>query len=159
MLLAYLSPFLHDMLAMLVCATRWLYMHLYTLAYMSMHESCFLVCHPCFNTMKLWTFDPNLHMSLVDATFLFTILLVYLLLVCLLSCLFAHILVSMLAMSITFVYFMPLSYALCTFFFPLRFCWFLVFAFACIHMEQGRLEIGHSLPSASKKGTDASMRI
>ena len=71
MLLAYLSPFLHDMLAMLVCATRWLYMHLYTLAYMSMHESCFLVCHPCFNTMKLWTFNPNLHLSLADATFIY----------------------------------------------------------------------------------------
>ena len=44
-------------------------MHLYTLAYMSMHESCLLVCHPCFNTMKLWTFDPNLHLSPVDTTF------------------------------------------------------------------------------------------
>ena len=36
-------PFLapcDDMLAMmLVCATHWLYMHLYMLAYMSMHES------------------------------------------------------------------------------------------------------------------------
>ena len=38
---------------MLVCATRWLYVHLYTLAYMSMHESCLLVCHPYLNTMKL----------------------------------------------------------------------------------------------------------
>ena len=51
----------NDMLTMLICATRWLYMHLYTLVYMSMHESCLLVCHPCFNTMKLWTFNPNLH--------------------------------------------------------------------------------------------------
>ena len=41
-----------DMLAMLICPTRWLYMHLYTLAYMSMHESYWLVCRPCFNTMK-----------------------------------------------------------------------------------------------------------
>ena len=32
-----------DMLAMLVCTTRWLSTHLYTLAYMSMHESCLLV--------------------------------------------------------------------------------------------------------------------
>ena len=42
--------FSHAMLAMLVCATRWLYMHLYTFAYMSMHESYLLVCRPCFNT-------------------------------------------------------------------------------------------------------------
>ena len=44
---------------------------------MSMHESCLLVCHPCLNTMKLWTFNPNLHLSLADTTF------------CLLSCFFA----------------------------------------------------------------------
>ena len=56
------------------------YIHLYTLAYMSMCESCLLVCRPCFNTMKLWTPDPNLHLSLVDTTF------------CLLSCLFAFLL-------------------------------------------------------------------
>ena len=64
-----LSTLCDDMLAMLVCATRWLYMHLYTLAYMSIHESCLLVCRPCFNTIKLWTFDPNLHLSLTDTTF------------------------------------------------------------------------------------------
>ena len=81
-----------DMLAMLVCATHWLYMHLYTLAYLSIHKSCLLVCRPCFNIMKLWRFDPNLHLSLTDTT-----------LVCLLSCfvsLFACILVSIFAMSI-----------------------------------------------------------
>ena len=66
-----------DMLNMLVCATRWLSLHLYMLSYMSMHESCFLVCRPCFSTMKLWTFDLNLHLSLIDITF------------CVLSCLFA----------------------------------------------------------------------
>ena len=78
-----------DMLAMmLVCATRWLYMHLYTLAYMSMHESCLLVCRPHFNTMKLWTFDPNL----VGTTF------------CLFFCLFACF-PAMLAMSITLICF------------------------------------------------------
>ena len=51
----HISPFsalCDDMLTMLVCATRWLSMHLYTLAYMFMHESCLLVCRPCFNTMK-----------------------------------------------------------------------------------------------------------
>ena len=79
----------------------------YTLAYMSMHESCLLVCRPYFNTMKLWTFDPNLHLSLTDTT-----------LVCLLSCfvsLFTRILVSMFAMSTMFIYFMPLYCALCIF--------------------------------------------
>ena len=93
LLLAYISPFLHDMLVMLVCATRWLYMHLYMLAYMSMHESYFLVCRPCFNTMKLWTFNPNLHLSLADATFIYYLAglpfacLFAILLVCLLACL------------------------------------------------------------------------
>ena len=52
-----------------ICATRWLSMHLYTLAYMSMHESYLLLCCPYFNTMKLWTSDPNLHLSLADTTF------------------------------------------------------------------------------------------
>ena len=66
-----------DMLAMFVCATSWLYMHLYMLAHLFMYESCLLVCHPCFNTMKSWTFDPNLHLSPMDTTF------------CLFACLFA----------------------------------------------------------------------
>ena len=89
-----------DMLAMLVCATRWFYMHLYTLAYMSMHECCLLVCRPCFNTMKLQTFDQTLHLSLADTTF------------CSFSCMFACFPV-MLAISIMLICFMPLSYALC----------------------------------------------
>ena len=75
------------MLTMLICATHWLSMHLYTLAYTSMHKSCLLVCHPCFNTMKLWIFDPNLHLSLVDTSF------------CSLSCLFTHLLVCLLYCS------------------------------------------------------------
>ena len=81
-----------DMLAMLVCATHWLSMHLYTLAYMFMHESYLLVCHPCFNTMKLWTFNPNLHLFLPDITF------------CLLSCLFAFLLVFLLAYFLAFLF-------------------------------------------------------
>ena len=36
-------------------------------------------------------------------------------------------------------------------------CWFLVFASACTHMEQGRLELGHNLPGVGKKGKDASI--
>ena len=70
---------------------------------MSMHESCLLVCRPCFNTMKSWKFDPNLHFSLTNTTS------------CLLSRLFACFLISLLAMSIMLVCFMPLSYALCIF--------------------------------------------
>ena len=89
-----------DMLTMLVCATYWLSMHPYMLAYMFMHESCLLVCHPCFNTMKLWTFDLSLHLSLVDTTFCLPFLLVCLL-SCLLACLFAFLL------SCLFVYLVP----------------------------------------------------
>ena len=50
------------MLTMLVYATRWLSMPLYTLAYMFMHKSCLLLCHPYFNTIKSLTFDSNLHL-------------------------------------------------------------------------------------------------
>ena len=64
------------LLTMFFYATRWLYVHLYMLVYMIMHKSCLLVYHPCFNIMRLWTSDPNLHLSLADTTF------------CLLSCLF-----------------------------------------------------------------------
>ena len=78
------STICDDMLTMLVYTTHRLYLHLYMLAYMSTHESCLLVCCPCFNTMKSWTFDPNLHLSLVGATFLCVLLLVCLF-VCLLE--------------------------------------------------------------------------
>ena len=107
MLVAPCIPFpffaLHDALhTMLVCATRWLSMHLYMLAHMSMHESCLVVCRPCFNIMNLWIFDPNLHLSLVDTTFclLFACLVAFLLL-CLpcLSCLSALCLFHMLFAS------------------------------------------------------------
>ena len=90
----------NDMLTMLACATRWLSMHLYTLAYMSMHESCLLVCRPCFNTMKLWTSDPNLYLSPMDTTFC--------LLVCLLSGFFAY-------HACHAYLFYAFSYALCIF--------------------------------------------
>ena len=94
------SALCDDMLTMLVCATRWLPVHLYTLAYMSMHETCLLVCCPCFNTMKLWTSNPNLHLSLVDTTFcLFSCLLPF--------CLFACFIVSLIAMPIMLICFIP----------------------------------------------------
>ena len=88
-----------DMLAMIVYATHWLYIHLYMLAYLSMHESCLLVYRPCFNTMKLWTFNPNLHLSLADTTFCSFF-------ACLLFRLFACF-PTMLAMSIMLICFMP----------------------------------------------------
>ena len=109
-------PFLascDNMLVMLVCVIRWFYMHLYTLAYMSMHESCLLVCRPCFNIIKLWIPDLNLHLSLADTTFCLLSCLFVCYLACLPARMFAHILVSMLAMSIVFIYFMPLYYAFC----------------------------------------------
>ena len=120
------------MLAMLVCATHWLYMHLCTLAYMSMHKSCLLVCHPYFNTMKLWTFDPNLHLSLADTTFC---LLSYLF-VCYLLCLFASILVAMLAIFIFLVLFASSCYYLCIVF-PLLVCWFSCLCL-CMHIHGAR---------------------
>ena len=88
-----------DMLTMFVCATCWLYMHLYMLAYMSMHESCLLVCRPCFNIMKLWTFDSNLNLSLANTNF------------CSFSCLFAFSLVCMLSYYTCHVYHAYLLYA------------------------------------------------
>ena len=96
-----------DMLAMLVCATCWLPMHLYMLAYMSMHESCLLVCHPCFNTMKLWTFDLNLHLSLVDTTFCLLSCLTVFFLVCLLACFPSCFLVCL------FISWLAMSFAIC----------------------------------------------
>ena len=104
-----------DMLAMLVCATCWLPMHLYMLVYMSMHKSCLLVCRPYFNTMKLWTSDPNLHLSPVDTTLCLLACLFACYLACLPYHLFARILVSMFVISTMFIYFMPLSCALCIF--------------------------------------------
>ena len=133
-----------DMFTMLVCAICWLPMHLYMLAYMFVHESCLLVCRPSFNTMKLWTFNPNLHLSLANTTFC--------LLSCLLSCFFA-----------CHVYLAYLLYAsfICSLhlFLPLLVYWFFVFAFACTHIERGRIELGHGIPGTSKKGEDASMWI
>ena len=153
-LLAYSSlPASCDaMLTMLVCATRWLSMHLYTLAYMSMHEPCLLVCRPCFNTMKLWTFDPNLHLSIVDTSF------------CVFSCSFAF---SFVCLHPCFyachVYHAYLLYAYFIhtlhIFLPLLVCLFLVFAFVCMHVKRGHLELSHNLPSVSKKGADTSTSI
>ena len=157
-----------DMLVMLVCATCWLSMHLYMLAYMFMHESYLLVCRPYFNTMKIWTPDPNLHLSPMDTTFCWPFCLLTFLVVCflvrLLSCLSAYLYLScllpyaMLAISILLVFFVPFAHYLCISFFPLLVCWFLVLVFACTHMKQGRIELGHGLPGTSKMGEDATCR-
>ena len=63
---------------------------------MSMHESCLLVCCPCFNTMKLWTSDPNLHLSLMDTPFCLPFFLFDFFLVRLLTFLFVCFLVCLL---------------------------------------------------------------
>ena len=118
----------NSLLTMLVCATRWLFMHLYTLAHMSMHESCLLVCRPRLNTMKLWIFNPNLHLSLADTTFCLLSCLFAFSLVCLLSCFFACYVYHAYLLYASFICFLHL-------FLPLLVCWFLVFAFACTHME------------------------
>ena len=151
------------MLPMLVCATRWISTHLYMLAYMSMHESCLLVSRPCFNTMRLRTFDPNLHLSLADTTFcllsfLFTLCLLFaILLVCPFAHMFARILYAMLVITILLVRFAPFCYYLCIFPFPLLICWFLVFVIVCTHMEQGHMELGPDFLGAFKKGANASL--
>ena len=148
----------------LVCATCWIYVHLYTLTYISMHESCLLVCRPYFNTLKLWTPDPNLHLSLTDTIFCLHACLFDFLLVWMLSCLFVISLTySHPCFYVCHIYHVYLFYASIMYslhlFLPLLACWFLVFAFACTHLEQERMGLGHSLPGTSKKGASASMSI
>ena len=140
------------MLTMFIRTAYWLSLHLYTLAHMSMHESCLLMCRPCFNTIKLWTFNPNLHLSLVDTTFcLFFACFVFFLV-----CLFSYFFACYVHHAYLFYIFFICSSHL---FLPLLVCWFLVFTFACTHMERRRMELGHSLPGRSKKGEDVSMWI
>ena len=71
MLHAYLSPF--SLLATICLPCFFVppigFMCIFTHVYMFMHESCLLVCRPCFNTMKLWTSDLNLYLFLVNTTF------------------------------------------------------------------------------------------
>ena len=147
-------------------------MHLYTLAHMFMHESCLLVCHPYFNTMKLWTSDPNLHLSLANITFYFLSYSFVFFLVCLLACLPSYFLdclfILWLVMSLAIcyachVYHAYMFYAsfICSLhlFLPLLVYWSLVLAFACTHMKRGRMELGHDLPGTSKKGEDVSLLI
>ena len=148
-----------------------IFTNLLTCSCMSL-KSCLLVCHPYFNTMKLWTSDLNLHLSLVDTTFCLLscsfVFFLFCLLACLPSCFLDCLFISWLVMSPTIcyayhVYHAYLLYAsfICSLhlFLPLLVCWFFVLAFACTHMERGSIELGHGLPGESKKGKDASLLI
>ena len=77
------------------------------------------------------------------------------LLVCLLACLLISLYLCLPCLS----QLSALCLLICTLhlFLPLLICWFLVFTFACTHIKRGHMELGHGLPSASKKGVDASM--
>ena len=66
--------------------------------------------------------------------------------------------VCVFAFSHVYLLHAPFICSLC-FFLPLLVCWFLVLAFACMHMERGCLELGHDLLGATKKGANASMLI
>ena len=79
------------------------------------------------------------------------------LLVCLFACFLAFLLLCLPFLSCLSI----LCLFICSLhlFLPLLVCEFLFFAFACTNMEWGRLELGHSLPSTSKRGVGASMWI
>ena len=68
---------------------------------------------------------------------------------CYLFCSFACI-HAILAISILLVRFVSFCYYL-RIFIPLLVSWFLVFSSACMHMARGHMELGHGLPSASKR--------
>ena len=124
-----------------------IFTHLLTCPCMS--TACLLVCCPYFNTMKLWTFDPNLNLSLMNTTFCFFSFSFAFSPVCLLSCYACHVYHAHLFLCL-FMNYLHL-------FIPLLVCWFLVSAFARKHMERGRMELGHGFPGASKKDTNACM--
>ena len=125
-------------LTMLTCAICWLSMHLCTLAYMSMHESCLLV----FFLVCLLACLPSYFLA-----FLFILWLIVSPTICY-TCHAYHAYL----LYASFICFLHL-------FLPLHICWFLVFAFACTHIEQGHTKLVHGLLGASKKGEGASMWI
>ena len=57
----------------------------------------------------------------------------------------------MLVIAILVVRSTPFFYYLCISAFPFLVYWFLVFAFACTHMERGYMELGRDLLGASEK--------
>ena len=101
-----------NMLAMLVCTTCWLSMHLYMLAYMFMHESCLVVCRPYLFAFLFTYLFFCLSLLVMSHS---TCYACNIYLACLPFRLFTCFLVSLLAMSIMLICFMPLSYALCIF--------------------------------------------
>ena len=128
------------------------YIHLYTLTYMSMCESCLLVCRPCFNTMKLWTPDPNLHLSHADTTF------------CLLSCLFAFLLVCLLSGFFAFhayhaYLFYAFPYAPCTYSFYCLSAGFLSLPLPVHPWNDEIWSQGTISLAQTKKGADVSMSM
>ena len=93
--------------------------------FMFMHESCLLMYHPCSNTMELWIFDPNVHLSFKDTPIFF-----YNMLVCLILCL-SHLLPY--AMLVCFTLCLLASIRLSSFTFSLHsFSIFLVPLFASL---------------------------
>ena len=91
------------------------------------------------------TFVPRGH------HFLFAFLLVFL------ACLLAFLFLCLPCLSWLLLY----ASFICSLhiFLSLLVCWFLVFVFACTHMEWGRMELRHGLLDASIKGKDVSMWI
>ena len=155
---------LHHPLAFYAFLQAWLYVHawvlLATVSFMLEHNEV-------MDIRSKLTFVPRGHHLFVCLfACLFSFLFAYVT-VCLLdfrfvylSCGLSRLLsYAMLSMSIMLIYFMPFPRALCIFFFPLLVYWFLVFAFACTHMEWGHMELGHGLPSAIKKGKDVNVWI
>ena len=134
----------NDMLIMLVYTTRWLFVHLYKLAYMSMHESCLLVCRSYFNTMKLWTSSPNY--ICLPWTPPFVCFFAYLP-----FHLFARIFTSLIAIPIMLICFMPFHML----FSSLLSIACLLVSCLCLCMYTHRVRT--SLLGTSKKGTNASM--
>ena len=126
---------------LVLCASLHACLHVHAWALLA-NVSSMLQCNEAMDIQSKRTFVPHKH------HLLFAILFVYpLLFVCYLACLSLCLL----------VHFAPFFYYQCFSPYPLLCCWFLVFAFACTHMEWGHMELGHDLLGTSKKGTDASL--
>ena len=104
------------------------------------------VCHPYFNTMELWTFDPNVHLSSQDTTF----------------CLITSLLAPSCAQHVCLLPFDPfvsiffacfLSLCLSSLLLSWLVYWLVSMFIACTCMERG-----HDLLGATKEGKDASMK-
>ena len=107
------------------------------------------------------TFVPHKHHLLFSFLLCLFVYLFLCMFACFLVCLCILLVLSLATCYACHVYHVYLFYApfICSLFLflPLLVCWFLVFAFACTHVEQGRMELRCDLPGTSKKGEDASM--